>query len=202
MTVAVMLCLSATAYCRTDAIALLLQQTPVNGGTVNLKTGVHYFEPGTEITLTAVAKPGYQFVCWLGDVGDTTSSNTYAYLDTPKIIIAVFERAKYDFIAVASETPTGGGGAGGLIGSARDYIRQGGGGAGGRRPRKWRWPTLPEPEPEEPEDFPVPDEDSNFPVPEEVSDFPVPQIPEPATGILFAFGSLLFFSRRNAKKRA
>ena len=87
--------LAGPAYCQTNGVALLLQQTPVQGGTLNLSMGVHNFELYTEVTLTAIAKPGYQFVYWLGDVRDSTSNNTTVYLDGPKIIIAVFERARY-----------------------------------------------------------------------------------------------------------
>ena len=50
------------AYCQIDGTALLLQQAPEQGGRIAPSVGVHHFESGTEITLTAIAKPGYQFV--------------------------------------------------------------------------------------------------------------------------------------------
>ncbi len=183
--------LPGSAYCRTDDPVLLLQQTPAQGGTVTPDVGVHHFDLNTEVTLTAVPKPGYQFVYWLGDVSDPTASSSVVYLDTPKIIIAVFERVKYEFL-VTEERPQSSPGGGGLRRSAADYSRQGGGGGGsGKRPQKWRRPSPPAPE-EEQQDFPVPAEG-------EANDFPVPQIPEPATGILLALGSLLAFAKRRPK---
>src|SRR4030043_361321 len=82
--------LSAPAYCRTAGVALLVQQTPAQGGTVVPPPGVHYFAPDSQVALAATPKPGYQFLYWLGDVSDPNSSSTSAYLDGPKIIVAVF----------------------------------------------------------------------------------------------------------------
>ena len=187
--------LPAPAYCQTDGTALLLQQTPPQAGNITPAPGVHKFEPYTQVTLTAVPKPGYQFVYWLGDVSEPTASTTVAYLDAPKIIIAVFERVKHEFLPVKERIQSAP--MGGLLPSPGDYARRGGGGAGGRRPRKWRWPSRPpEPEPEK-EDFPVPQQD--FPVPQEEQDFPVPQpIPEPATIMLLSLGSLALLRKRKA----
>lgn len=184
------------AYCQTDDPALLLQQTPAQGGTITPGVGVHHFDLNAQVTLTAVPNPGYQFVYWLGDVDDPTVSSTVVYLDAPKIVIAVFERAKYEFMDVAERPQSRPGG--GIRASAADYSRQGGGGAGGRRPRRRPRPPGPPPEPpeEEPEeDFPVPEE-------EEVNDFPVPEIPEPATVVLLILGSLFAFAGRGAKRQA
>ena len=187
--------LSAPAYCQANDVALLLQQTPLQGGTITPDMGVHGFLPGTEVTLTAVPKPGYQFVCWIGDVGDTTANRTSVYLDTPKIVIAVFERAEYEFLAM-DELPRGGG-HGGLHSSSADYSRQGGGGGGGRRPHK-RYGTSQEKPDEEPtNDFPVPEKSE-----EELNDFPVPQpIPEPAAIFLLGSGALMLRRKRKQKQK-
>jgi Divergent InlB B-repeat domain len=166
-------CLAAPAYCQT---ALMVQQSPPDGGTVTPAVGVHDFAPNTEVTLTAVPKPGYQFVYWLGDVSDATSTRTVTYLNTPKIIIAVFVRSEYEFLlgsdAIRS-MPVGG-----LYASARDYSNQGGGGVIVRRPPSFSPPRPPE----EKQNVPVP-EPHNVPVPEPV--------PEPATGVLLILGGLL-----------
>lgn len=166
------------AYCQSDDPVLLLQQTPPEAGKITPSVGVHNFESGTEVTLTAVPKPGYQFVYWLGDVSDPTANRTIVYLDAPKIILAVFERSEFEFLLAEERSQSAPGG--GLFASAPDYARQGYTGGGAKRPPKWRWPTPPEPEePEEPEDFPVP-------------------IPEPATVLLLGFGSLALLRKRRA----
>jgi hypothetical protein len=164
------------AYCQSDDSVLLLQQTPPEAGKITPGVGVHNFESGTEVTLTAVPKPGYQFIYWLGDVTDPTENRTIVYLDAPKIVLAVFEQSEYEFLP-AEERPQSARGGGGLLASAPDYARQGGGGGGAKRPSKRRGPTPPEPE--EPEDFPVP-------------------IPEPATILLLGFGSLALLRKRRA----
>ena len=190
LALAVVLCgLLEPAYCQTDGTALLLQQTPPQGGKISPSVGIHHFEPYAEVTLTAVPKPGYHFVYWLGDVSDPTANSTIVYLDAPKIVIAVFERVEYDFLVAeegSQSSPVGG-----LVGSAGDYARGGGGGGIGRRPSPPSWPSPP----------PAPEKD--FPVPPEGNDFPVPEpIPEPATGILLVLGSLFALARRRAGKQA
>lgn len=171
------LCLSEAARCQ-DGPVLLLQQSPVQGGTITPGTGIHKFGLNASVTLTAVPKPGYQFVYWLGDVIDPTSSRTTVYLDLPKIVIAVFEQAEYEFpteegVAMASATDSE------LHVSAGDYSRQEYTGNDRVKPSKRRYSS------EHQDDFPVPD------------DVPVP---EPATGILLTLGGLLA-ARRAADKQ-
>lgn len=169
------------AYCATDDPVLLLQQSPAEGGTVTPQAGVHHFDLNTDVTLTAVPKPGYQFVYWLGDVSDPTANRTVVYLDAPKIVIAVFDRVEYEFLAMderAQSAPIGG-----LLAHAGDYGRQGYTGGGRKRPSKFRWPGPSEPPP-----------------PDEANDFPVPA-PEPATAVLLILGSLFALTGRKGKKR-
>ncbi len=162
------------AYCQTDGTALLLQQAPVQGGTITPDVGVHHFDLNTDVTLTAVPRPGYQFIYWLGDVSDPTASRTVVYLDAPKIVVAIFERAEYMFLDVQERAQSAPGG--GLFAGAADYARQGFGGGGGRRPKSWPRPPDQEPQPE-PDDFPVP-------------------TPEPATVCLLGLGGLILLPRR------
>ena len=173
-------CLFAPAYCQTSDVALLLQQTPAKGGVMTPIAGVYHFKLNSEVTLTAVPKPGYQFVYWLGDVSDPAATSTVVYLDKPKIIIAVFEQSEYGVLAGEEGMPGGGGGGGGggsgLVTTVANYGRTGGGisgGAGGVKP-KLRKPV--------------------YPKSSEV-------IPEPATGVLLVLGSLFAFARRGVKNR-
>jgi hypothetical protein len=184
------------ANAQADGTILLLQQSPPNGGAISPAVGVHTFDQNADVTLTATPKPGYQFVYWLGDVSDTTASTTTAYLDTPKIIIAVFERVKYDFALFEELPPSRAGGGGGQPRrSSADYYGQGGfGGPGGKRPHKYYRPSY---EPYEPPEI---DDEGDFPVPDDIDDFPVPDpepIPEPATGLLLALG--VFLARKKKK---
>ncbi len=160
----------APAYCETASTVLLLQQTPAQGGTVTPNVGVHHFEPNAEIILTAVPQPGYQFVYWMGDVTEPTESTTVAYLDTPKIIIAVFEQNEYRHLEEgATQTVP----ANRLSSTAAAFQRPAAGGGGG--------PTPQGPKPSTP-----PDDPKN----------PTTPVPEPTTAVLLVFGSLLSFARR------
>jgi len=182
-----LLCLAGAGYCEEDGTALMLEVSPVDGGTLNLSPGVHTYDRDAEVTLIATPKPGYQFVYWLGNVTDATATNTMVYLDSPKIVIAVFERSKFEFVEL-EEGPQGSAGGGGLIPSGRDYAAGLESAIGGKRPPHWHPPKPPEPN----EDVPVPEEEPDFPVP----------VPEPAT-IVFIFTGMLALApvRRGRRRR-
>jgi hypothetical protein len=186
-------CLCVPGYSQ-DGTALMLEISPVSGGTVNLEPGVHVYDRDSAVTLTAVPKPGYQFVYWIGDVDDAVASNTMVYLDSPKIVIAVFERTKYDLI-VLEDNPQGSIGRGGLVPKGGDYGASLGGAGGGRRPPKFRFPEI---EPPGEDDIPVPEEGDDLPVPGDSDDFPVP-VPEPATITLLLTGVLALTGPRKRK---
>ncbi len=171
-------CLFAPAYCQTPDVALLLQQTPSKGGAITPIAGVHHFELNSEITLTAVPKPGYQFLYWLGDVSDPGAIKTVVYLDKPKIVIAIFGQTGDGKLVEEEGLSFGGGGAGGsgLVNTVANfgYGYTGGmsSGAGGRAKS-----------------------------PKVVYVKSIEVIPEPATGVLLLLGSLFAFARRGAKSR-
>ena len=184
--------LSGFSFAQSQAgqFSLLLQQTPPNGGTVTPGVGVHNLNCDSEVTLTARPKSGYRFVYWLGDVSDPSSNQAIAYLDSPKIIVAVFERTKYEYLSPAEmmqSAPIGG-----LRGHGADYSKTQASSAGGKRPHKYHPPTYEPPEPPEFDPPPVPEEDVN-------DEVPVP-VPEPATVCLLALGGLAMF-RRNSKSK-
>lgn len=176
------------AHGQTGGVTLILQQTPSEGGTLTPVPGVHHFALNTEVTLTAIPKPGYQFICWLGDVSDRAAERTVAYLDRPKIVVAVFERSQYD--TPMNNTGSGGGRVGGSSAghSSVESVADFGWGGPGRVAGPTQGPrtakrskaeaAIPEPQP------------------------PTPAVPEPATGILLSLGSLFALARRGAKRHA
>jgi hypothetical protein len=191
-----LLFLSGFAYCQDEGTALMLQLSPAEGGRVNLGPGVHIYDRDADVTLKAIPNPGYQFVYWIGCVTEATASTTTVCLDSPKIVIAVFERSKFKIVEV-EEKPQPSVGGGGLRGSAGDYAQPLEQAGGGRRPPKFH---LPRP----PHDVPVP-EGADVPVPEG-SDVPIPEdsetdvsVPEPATGLYLLFS--IFYLRKRAERR-
>ncbi|MHC4751388.1 MAG: InlB B-repeat-containing protein [Planctomycetota bacterium] len=164
------------AYCKTPSVTLLLEQTPSTGGEITPVAGVYYYAPGAEVTLTAVPKPGYQFVHWLGEVSDPASKSTVVYLNKPKVIIAVFEQTEYGILGEGESLAAGGGAGGGPVPTAVDFSRPAGlssGGGGKPQPQKLVFME---------------------------SGDAAPEVPEPATGVLLVLGSLFAFSRRGVKK--
>jgi hypothetical protein len=187
-----LLCLAAPAYCQDESAALMLQVSPVDGGSVNLSPGVHIYDRDSQVLLTATPKTGYQFVCWLGNVADARASRTSVFLDTPKIIIAVFERSKFAFVEY-EEDPDISAGGGGLFRSRTEEGSDATGG-GGRRPLKYHFPKPKTP------DVPVPETPPpDVPVPEDNEQDPPVPVPEPAT-ITFVLAGLLAMTKRSRKR--
>lgn len=168
--------------------ALLLQSSPVDAGLVTPGNGVHKIGIGQTMTLTAVPRQGYRFMYWLGDVSALGSLETTVRLDSPKLVIAVFERNSFEDLKdvgiIRSDSSSGG--AGGLHGNPAS-VGSGSGISGGSYPTA-SYPSSPTP-PETPEsdDFPVPgDEDQ--------------PIPEPATLLTLGLGTLLITRPRRKHK--
>jgi len=167
------LILLAPAYCQLSGVTLLIQQSPPQGGKVVPSAGVYDFELNAEINLTAIPRPGYHFVQWFGDVVDPTAATTVAYLNKPKVIIAVFQQTDYGTLlggaAVTADIVSSAGSFGG------GNISTGGGGGGSPQPPNDP-PTEPDPPPGPPPD--------------------PPPVPEPATGLLLVLGSLALLRKR------
>ena len=172
------------AFPQPENCVLLLQQAPLNGGTVTPGIGVHRLQIDETVILKAVPNPGYQFVYWLGDVADATSSKTETSIDSPKIIVAVFERVAFDFRDAAGATHIN-------LGPPRlifNFNRVGGGGGGGAGGRRRGGNGLEELSLVIEEEA-IPDENDPFPVPDD-------PIPEPATVMLLGLGSILLFKKK------
>jgi hypothetical protein len=166
------------AYCQEGGVALLLQQTPSQGGMVTPDVGVHHYDVGAEVTLVAVPKPGYYFVYWLGDVLDPTASKTTAFLSGPKVIVAVFQQIDDGQLVVGQSAtlrqPSLDGGA------LPSYSASGGGGGGGGTP---------------PGDGPDPPTEGD-PPPNDPPD--PPDVPEPATGLMLTLGGIALLKKHRA----
>lgn len=161
-------CFSAQVSGQENGTALMLEMTPPQGGNLNIVPGVHSFDRFAAVTLIATPKPGYQFVYWLGNVSDATAGTTTVFLDSPKMVIAVFTQNKFETIGLDGDV-VGGEGSGGLLRSASNFSTGEGGGEGGKR----------EHDPHQPDPDPVP-------------------VPEPVTAVLFFAGFLVLVkSRRN-----
>jgi len=195
------------AYCQAGGVALLLQQTPSQGGIVSPDIGVHSYALDAEVTLVAVPRPGYYFVYWLGDVLDPTASKTTALLDRPKVIVAVFQQVDDDQLVVGQNAtvrrPGGGGGSNSPLSPSASRV--GGGGGGGSPPGDDPDPpTEGDPPPDYPPDDPFDPPDDPFDPPDDPYDPPddpydPPEVPEPATGLLLTLGGLaLLRNRRSA----
>jgi hypothetical protein len=149
-------------------LALLVQKSPEYGGFVTPLAGVNMVGERQLVEINAVPKEGYEFVHWLGEVTEPTKRNTTVLLDSPKIVVAVFERA--ELVTVASSgveaAPASGGGARVSSASPSPGIR-GLSSAGYVSP-----PTKPKPNPN--------------------------PVPEPATMLILGVGALMLARRRRS----
>ena len=164
--------------------ALLLQSSPAHGGKIIPGNGVFKVTVGQNIPLIAVPQRGYRFLYWLGDVKQTDIMRTTVRVDSPKLIVAVFEREEFEDL-MPSLLEASGNATGGTYYSNPLNTQSGMMGS-----HFYNEPKYPPVNPEEPEsdDFPVPSDP--FPVPD---DNPVP---EPVTILLFAAGSMFVMRMR------
>jgi hypothetical protein len=166
-------CFSAQAAVQENGTSLMLEMSPAEGGQLNIPTGVHAYDMYADVTLKATPKPGYQFVCWLGSVSNSVTSSTTVFLNSPKMVIAVFERNEYETPGAESFTMVGGGGEGG----------------GMMRSEGLSGPSDVSPSPRPPHTPHYHPYNPPLPPP------PVPT-PEPATVALFFTGFLMIVNRR------
>ena len=231
-TAIIMLAFGSTAFARQaeEGYVLIVQQSPADAGLVTPSVGIHRPQLNETVSIQAIPKLGYSFVYWMGDVQNPTANRTTVSLDSPKLIIAVFEREDFELLTPSdSSTKKSGGGAinnSGIPGQ----------GSGGDVPYEWPQrppferperpdsPYVPVPgggEPTDTEipvpgedyeipvpggdyDIPVPGGDTEIPVPGDDNEIPVPgqedPIPEPATMAILAAGAIFLRKRRPAQK--
>ena len=157
LTICCILALGMACFARSN-YAVLVEESPVGAGEIKPGPGVHTFSVNETVTLTTVAKAGWHFIYWLGDVSDPTANCTMLAVDGPKIVIAVFEWDKYELPGDSAAVSSG----------PENLIRRvdiiggsgGGGGGGGKSDDSATSspsPELPSSPPPEPSPEPVPE---------------------------------------------
>lgn len=211
----VVIAVNRDVYCQDNSYSLMVQQSPVDGGSVSPDTGIHRIGIDESVILKATPSPGYRFVYWMGDVSNVSTTRTEVVINSPKIVVAVFERVSNDQnieIAGTGRKSSGGGGGGGNTGGGEPYgtytpgngvgglipsrFELGGGSGfsgGGNAPRKARTVGYTGNDP-----WIIDGNDDTILVPDDdviivVDD---PAVPEPATIILLGGGALLLLRRK------
>ncbi len=166
---AVISVLAITTSVHGAAVALLVQQTPDSAGSVSPPSGVHHFEADSSVVVTARPEPGFEFLYWLGDVGEPGALTTEVFLNKPKIIVAVFSPGIADTGATGAGSRANADGERQFLGTGGPVTAPRSAGDGGRTGFS---PSAPQ------------------------RSGPETPVPEPATLVLLSAGAMLLLGRR------
>jgi len=88
---------------------LTLKSSPANAGTTTPSLGTHSYSPGTVVSISAAAQPGYYFVSWSGDVADPNNASTTVTMNSDKTVTANFESGSQQHQLSIDVSPGGSG---------------------------------------------------------------------------------------------
>ena len=171
---------------------LIVRQSPADSGIVTPGVGIYRPELNQTVVIQALPKLGYKFIYWMGDVLSPTSNRTSVRVDSPKIVIAIFEKESFELLSPSNVSTSGASG-----GQAMTKPQESPGEPVMHyEPPEWpsfQWPKWPDrvvPVPGEGEtsdtEIPVPGGDFEIPVPG--GDFEIP-VPGDGSDILVPGGS-------------
>ncbi|MDZ7725164.1 MAG: InlB B-repeat-containing protein [candidate division KSB1 bacterium] len=73
---------------------LSLSVSPIDYGTTAPATGIHSYQVGEVVTITALPYEGYYFKKWIGEVANPNSPTTTIHMENNKSVTAVFEKGE------------------------------------------------------------------------------------------------------------
>jgi hypothetical protein len=140
------------SWAQADSVSyeLCIEHSPASAGTVTPNVGTHRFGANAVVTVSAEAQPGYRFACWIGDVRDPKAKRTTVYLNSPKVVVAVFQPTSDDAPPERLSFGGGGGGSSALSRSLVDLSAPSISPGGAPKVEKSKTPTIvvvPTPEP-------------------------------------------------------
>ncbi|MBN2413904.1 T9SS type A sorting domain-containing protein [candidate division KSB1 bacterium] len=83
---------TVTAFFEPREFKLTMAVEPLNTGSTTPAVGVHVYNPGQVVSISAVPISGYRFIKWIGDVDSPDSPATTVTMDDNKAVIAKFIR--------------------------------------------------------------------------------------------------------------